>query len=430
VIHSTKKGVRVAGKTVSEKILSSKSGQDARAGDLVVCEIDCMIGTNGSTPMAIDLFERMGGEVVAHRERILFALDHYSPPATSATAAFHDRVRAFARRHGISIREVGEGISHQLVTELGRALPGQLVIGADSHTVTGGALNSFATGVGSSDLAAAMICGHVWLKVPESIKVVLTGSLPPGVDAKDIALTLLAELGPGGAAYRTLEFHGPAVNELELEDRMVLSNMSVEAGAKAGIFPADEKTFEYLKGRTAGAFTPVEPETDARYGEEVIVDVSLLSPKIALPHDPHNVVPVEEVVGVPVQMAFLGTCIGGRVGDFHQALRILEAGGGVAPGVQLVATPASKEIYLELIRDGTIAKLADMGAVVTTPGCGACCGTSGPIPGDGMNVISTANRNFKARMGNVTASIFLASPASCAAAAVVGSIADPREVER
>jgi 3-isopropylmalate/(R)-2-methylmalate dehydratase large subunit len=420
----------VSAKTISEKILSAKSGQDVRAGDLVICQVDRMIGTDGSTPMAIDYFESMGAEAVAFPERISFALDHYAPPASRKTAALHDRVRDFARRHGIEWTEVGDGISHQLLAEAGRALPGRLVIGADSHTVSAGAFNAFATGIGSSDLAAAMISGNIWLKVPESIKVVLTGARPPGLDAKDIALALLGRLGSSGASYQTLEFQGPAVAGLDMDDRQVLSNMSVETGAKAGIFHADPVTSSYLEGRTSETWVPVEPDQGAPYIDEIHLDISRLSPQIALPHEPVKAVPVAEAIGTRVQMIFLGTCIGGRVTDFHRALEILEAGGGIADGVHFVATPASKRAYLELIGDGTISKLVEMGATVTTPGCGACCGTSGPIPGDGMKILSTANRNFKARMGNVTTSIFLASSATCAASAVTGCIADPREIGR
>jgi len=418
----------VSAKTRSEKILSAKSGRDARAGDLVVCEVDRMIGTDGSTPMAIDYFDAMGAERVAVPERISFALDHYAPPASRKTAALHDRVRDFARRHGIEWREVGEGISHQLLAESGRASPGRLVIGADSHTVTAGAFNAFATGIGSSDLAAAMISGRIWLRVPESIRVVLTGARPCRLDAKDIALALLGELGSSGASYQALEFEGSAVAGLDMDDRQVVSNMSVETGAKAGVFPADAITSSYLEGRTEERWVAVESDPDARYARELFLDISLLSPQIALPHEPVNAVPVTEAIGTRVQMVFLGTCIGGRVTDFHQALEILEAGGGIADGVRFVATPASKTAYLDLIGDGTISKLVEMGAMVTMPGCGACCGTSGPVPGDGMNILSTANRNFKARMGNAKTSIYLASPATCAASAVTGCISDPREI--
>jgi 3-isopropylmalate/(R)-2-methylmalate dehydratase large subunit len=427
------------GKTISEKILSAKSGTDACAGDVVVCDVDLVIGTDASTPMTIGYFEKMGGERLFDASRVVFSLDHYSPPSTPKTAAFHDQVRAFARRHGATVFEVGEGISHQVAPERGRVLPGDLVIGADSHTVTVGALNAFATGLGSSDLAAALITGRTWLRVPETIRVELTGERPPAVAAKDVGLAMIADLGSEGANYQSLEFHGPSVGAFTLHERMVLSNLSVEAGAKAAIWNVDAATSAYLServdgwtgGQVDGAPTrpPVHPDSDASYSRELRLDLATLSPRVAIPHDPTDVVNVTEAAGTPVHMVFLGTCTGGRVSDFHEAVHVLErAGGRVAPGVQLVVTPASREVLLTLVDDGTLARLTAMGAIVTTPGCGACCGTSGAIPGDGMNVLSTANRNFKARMGNVSASIYLASPATCAASAATGRITDPREI--
>lgn len=416
-------------KTISEKILSARSSSDAYAGDVVVCDVDLVIGTDASSPMAIAYFEKMGGHHLFDPDRVVFALDHYAPPSTPKTAAFHDQVRAFARQTGARLHEVGEGISHQIVAEQGRVVPGTLVIGADSHTVTCGALNAFATGVGSSDLAAAMITGRVWLRVPETIEVRLTGKRPPGLAAKDVALVLVAELGAEGANYQTLEIGGPGVAQFTLEERFVFSNLAVESGAKAAIFAADEALKSYLAGRTANTGKPVSADRGATYSRTIRIDLSALTPRVAIPHSPNDVVAIEQIVGTPVQMVFLGTCTGGRVPDFHEALDVLErAGGHVAPSVQLVVTPASREVYLRLIEDGTLGKLAAMGAIVTTPGCGACCGTSGAIPGDGMTVLSTANRNFKARMGNATASIYLASPAACAAAAATGSITDPRTI--
>jgi len=417
-------------KTISEKILSAKSGTDAHAGDFVVCEVDLVLGTDASSPMAIAYFEKMGGHRLFDPERVVFALDHYSPPSTPKTAAFHDQVRGFARQTGAGLHEVGEGISHQIVAEEGRVVPGDLVIGADSHTVTCGALNLFATGVGSSDLAAAMITGRVWLRVPETIAVDLVGTRPRGLAAKDVALALIAELGAEGANYLTLEFSGPGIAHFTLEERFVFSNLAVESGAKAAIFPGDDVVRSYLAGRTANAGMPMAPDDGATYARTITIDLGTLTPRVAIPHSPTDVVAIEHVVGTPVQMVFLGTCTGGRVPDFHEALDVLErAGGRVAPNVQLVVTPASREVYLRLIEDGTLGKLAAMGAIVTTPGCGACCGTSGAIPGDGMTVLSTANRNFRARMGNATAAIYLASPAACAAAAATGSITDPRTID-
>jgi 3-isopropylmalate/(R)-2-methylmalate dehydratase large subunit len=420
--------IRMAAKTISEKILSAKSGRDAHAGDLVVCRVDYALGTDGSTPMALDYFEAMGGKRVLDPERIVFCLDHYAPAPNRATGLLHQRMRDFAAQHHIPLWEVGEGIGHQLIVESGRALPGGLVVGADSHAVTYGALNTFATGIGSSDLAAILVSGRIWLRVPESIKVTLNGSLPEDVYPKDIALALASELGADGASYQALEFFGPAISTLDLEDRLVLSNLAVEMGAKNGIFPADDKTLSYLSDKATGPFHRVEPDPDAHYVREIAIDLDSLVPQLALPHQVDRVIQIREAIGTPVQMVYLGTCTGGRVRDFHQALSVLKAGGGVAPGVQLVVTPASRSVLETLARDGTLAEFVAMGAVVVTPGCGSCCGTCGAIPGDGVNVISTANRNFKGRMGNSNASIYLASPASCAAAAVSGRIADPREV--
>jgi 3-isopropylmalate/(R)-2-methylmalate dehydratase large subunit len=415
----------MAGKTVSEKILSAKSGVDARAGDVVICTIDSALGTDGSTPMAIDYFEEMGGGRVLHPERFAFSLDHYSPPGSSGSAELHDRIRRFAREQGITVFEVGEGIGLQLMVETGRCVPGALVVGADSHSVMFGALDVFGTGIGSSDLAAAMISGQLWLRIPQSIRVNLEGELSAGVYPKDIVLALVGELGQEGANYQTLEFHGSGASALSLEDRLVIANMSVEMGAKAGIFLADGHTDAYLRGRAATSYEPVFPDADASYVREITIDVASLSPMLARPHQPDDVVALESATGTPVDMVFIGTCTGGRARDIRQALDILDAGGGVAPGVVLVVTPASREVLLDLMRDDALERLTRMGAVITTPGCGACCGTSGMIPGDGMTVLSTANRNFKARMGNATAAIYLASPAACAATAVAGRITLP-----
>ena len=415
----------MAGKTVSEKILSARSGVDARAGDVVVCQLDFALGTDAATPMAIDYFDAMGGSRIRHPERFAFSLDHYAPPASAKSAALHDRVRAFARGHGVHVWEVGDGIGLQLMVESGRCRPGSLVIGADSHSTMFGALNAFGTGIGSSDLAAAMVSGQVWLRVPETTKVWFDGTLPAGVHAKDIILALVGRLGQEGANYEALEFLGPGAQSLSVDERLVLSNMSVEMGAKAGIFLADHTTRAYLSTRVVEPLTPVEPDADARYAREIAIDLSVLEPQIARPHDPDNVVALREASGTRVDMVFIGTCTGGRVSDFHQVRAEVEASGGIAPGVMLVLTPASREVLLELVRDGTLEALTRMGAVLTTPGCGACCGTSGVIPGDGMTVVSTANRNFKARMGNATASIYLASPTSCAAAAATGMLTGP-----
>ena len=417
----------MSGQTISEKILSAKSGGAVRPGDIAVCDVDLVIGTDASSPMAIDYFEKMGGERLFDPSRVVFSLDHYSPPSTPKTAAFHDRVRAFAARTGAEVLEVGVGISHQVVAERGRVLPGDLVIGADSHTVTCGALNLLETGVGSSDLAAAMITGQIWLRVPETLRVTLVGWRPRGLTAKDVALEIVGQVGGEGANYQAVEFHGPALPQFTVEDRLVLANLAVEMGAKAAIFPADAATETYLKGRLAQEIDPVDADPGATYAADITITLGELSPRIAVPDAPDKVLALEEVVGQPVQMVFIGTCTGGRVSDIHEALKVLNRWGGrVAKGVQLVVTPASAEVQSKLEGDGSLEKLKAMGAIITTPGCGACCGTSGVIPGDDMTVLSTANRNFKARMGNPTASIYLASPATCAASAATGRITDAR----
>jgi 3-isopropylmalate/(R)-2-methylmalate dehydratase large subunit len=416
--------------TISEKILSAHARAPVRAGEIAVCSVDLLLGTDGSGPMAIDYFEQMRGERLHDPARVFFSLDHYSPPTTDATRAFHARIRDFGTRHGATVFDVGEGISHQVAVERGLVGAGDLVIGADSHTVTCGALNSFAVGVGSSDLAAAMKTGRIWLRVPETILVRLNGRRPVNVAAKDVALEIVARLGSDGSNYTTLEFAGE-LDRFSLEDRLVLSSLAVECGAKAAIFPHDEITSAYLRTRGGDRGTAVSADPGARYAGEVVIDLARLTPRVARPHAPDNVANLDDASDVPVQMVFIGTCTGGRVQDVHEALEAFErAGGRVAPGVQLVLTPASVEVRRRLLDDGSLRRLENAGAIVTMPGCGACCGTSGVIPGDGMTVLSTANRNFKARMGNATASIYLASPAACGIAAATGRIPHARELVR
>jgi 3-isopropylmalate/(R)-2-methylmalate dehydratase large subunit len=410
-------------RTITEKILA------ATAGDVVVRDVDWVIGTDASSPMAIGYFEKMGGDRLFDPSKVVFSFDHYSPPTTPQTRAFHQRVRDFVRRYGGTIYDVGEGISHQVIVERGDVLTGQLVIGADSPTVTGGARNHFATGVGSSDLAAAMITGQIWLRVPETIRVNIVGDRPDHVTAKDVALAMVGMLGAEGANYVALEFTGHGLPSLSLEDRLVIANLAVETGAKAALFPADATMDAYLAARTPARGAPVAADEGARYARDLTIDLAALGPLVALPHAPDNVRSIDESVGQHVDMVFIGTCTGGRISDVHDALAVLRAGGSrIAASVHVVVTPASREVEQVLESDGTLETLRQMGATVTTPGCGACCGTSGVIPGEGATVLSTANRNFKARMGRASASIYLASPAACAAAAVTGRITDPRVI--
>jgi 3-isopropylmalate/(R)-2-methylmalate dehydratase large subunit len=396
----------VTAHTISEKILSAHCGRQVRAGEIVVCRIDCVMGTDGSGPMAIDYFEQMGGRSLFDPSRVFFSLDHYAPPDTPQTRAFHQRIRAFAASHGAMVFEVGDGISHQVAVDRGLVRAGDLVVGADSHTVTCGALNAFAIGVGSSDLAAAMLTGKIWLRVPETIRVALRGRRLGGVAAKDVALFLIKRVGGDAANYQAIEFAGDALPAFTMDDRLVLCNLMVEAGAKAAMFPG-----------------PIASDPEAAFRRDVDCDLGDVTPQVARPHAPDNVVPLRAAAGIPVQMVFIGTCTGGRAVDFREAwAAFTRAGGRLAAGVQLVLTPASRDVHDEIVTDGTLERFLAAGAILTTTGCGACCGTSGVIPGDGMTVLSTANRNFKARMGNATAEIYLASPAVCGAAAATGRI--------
>ncbi len=414
------------GKTIAEKILSKKSGTDARAGDIVVAELDLLMGQDGTAPLAVKSFREMGGKKVFDGSKICFVIDHNAPSPVESVSNLHKLMREFAAEQGINLYDVGEGVCHQLMPERGHILPGELAIGADSHTTTYGALNAFSTGVGSTELAAAMITGKTWFKVPETIKIVLHGELPKGVYAKDIILHIIGDLTADGATYMAVEFTGETVQQLSVDARMTLSNMSMEMGAKAGLFEADEKTLEWVKGRAQREFEPVSPDPDAEYALVKEYDVSKLVPQVACPHRVDNVKPITEVEGTPIQQAVLGTCTNGRLEDLRIAAQILE-GKKVAPGVRLIVAPASRQVFLDAMREGIIQTLVEAGAAVVTPGCGPCVGTHQGVPSDGENVISTANRNFKGRMGNNKAFIYLASPATVAASAIEGKIADPRK---
>ncbi|MBV9568720.1 MAG: 3-isopropylmalate dehydratase large subunit, partial [Hyphomicrobiales bacterium] len=348
--------------------------------------------------------------------------------SSARIAALHERMRSFAQARGITLIRVGEGIGHQRIIEEGRVRPGTIVAGADSHCVTYGALNAFGIGIGASDLAAAMATGKIWLKVPQTLQVILRGKLTPPAQAKDIILELLRRLRADGADYLALEFSGEGVASLSVEERMVIANMATEAGAKAALFPVDPATRDYLGLIGVADLTPVEPDAHAHYIDRLTIELAAITPLLALPHHVDTVVPVSEAAGRPVDMVFIGTCTGGRASDIRAALAAIREAGGIAPGVELVITPASRAELELLIADGSLAELTAFGAVLTTPGCGACCGTSGAIPRDGATVISTGNRNFKGRMGAPKAEIFLASPAACGAAAATGRITNPKVI--
>ncbi len=414
------------GKTIAEKILSKKSGQDAYANDLVVATVDFRMGQDGTSPLAIRSFEDMGGERVSNPETSAFVIDHSAPSPLEGVSALHKLMREFARKYKMILYDVGEGVCHQLMPEKGHVGPGSLVIGADSHTCTYGALNAFATGVGSTDLAAALISGKMWFKVPETVKFICHGRLPFGVYSKDLILYLIGQVTADGATYKAAEYTGEAIQALSVDARFTISNMAIEMGAKAGLMEADEKVWEWVRRHGNGSFEQVTSDPDARYAQVLEYDVSSLEPQVAKPHRVDNVSPIGEVAGTPIQQAVLGTCTNGRLEDLRIAASILK-GRKVHPGVRFIVAPASRRVFLDAMEEGIIQELVRAGAAVVTPGCGPCVGTHNGIPSDGENVISTANRNFKGRMANNKAFIYLASPATVAASALAGVISDPRE---
>ena len=413
------------GKTIAEKIFSSHSGRDVQAGDIVICELDFAMAQDGTAPLAIKAFDKMGKKEVFDGEKLAFFIDHNAPSPNKEVSSLHSLMRDFAKKQGIRLYDAGEGVCHQLVVEQGWVAAGDLVVGADSHTCTYGALNLFSTGVGSTDLAAVMASGRLWFRVPQSIKVSFEGELSTGVYAKDIALYLAGKIGARGAVYESIEFGGEVVQNLSVEARFTICNMAVEMGAKAGLIQGDEKTKKWLGEHSKKNFRFVEPDKDAQYKKVLEYEVSRLVPQVARPHTVDNVVSVEEVEGISIQQAFLGTCTNGRLEDLKIAASILK-NRSIHPEVRFIVAPASRRIYLEAIKEGILKTLIEAGAVLVTPGCGCCVGTHNGVPSKGENVISTANRNFKGRMGNPDAFIYLASPATVAASAVEGKIADPR----
>ena len=414
------------GKTIIEKILSSHSGQDCQANDIVVAQVDFVMGQDGTSPLAIRAYENMDGKELFDPEKVALVIDHSSPSPLEGVSALHTIMRNFAKQKGCRLYDIGEGVCHQLIPESGKVGPGSLVIGADSHTCTYGALNAFSTGVGSTDLSGGLISGKMWFKVPETIKFVCHGVLPKGVYAKDLILYLIGQVTADGCTYMAAEYTGEAIAALSMEGRFTVANMAIEMGAKAGLMEADEKTYNWLKLHSDQEFTSVTVDADANYYKVLEFDVANLEPQVAKPHRVDNVAPLSEVKGTPIQQAVLGTCTNGRLEDLRIAASIL-AGKRIHPDVRFIVAPASRKIYLEAMEEGIIQRLVEAGAAVVTPGCGPCVGTHNGVPSDGETVISTANRNFKGRMGNSNAEIYLASPATVAASALTGVISDPRD---
>ena len=414
------------GKTLAEKILSEKSGLDVHAGDIAITEVGLVFAQDGTGPLSVRQFEACGFEMVADPSRTILFLDHAAPSPARELSNDHMLLRQFARRTGSLLSEVGEGVCHQLGVE-SFANPGEIVLGADSHTTTAGGLGAFATGMGSTDIATAMALGKTWLLVPPSFRVVAEGHFSKGVYAKDLILHLIGTIGADGATYKALEFCGETVDSMTMSERFTVANMAVESGAKVGLFPSDETTKNYLITQDRGSkYRSLRPDADATYERIVEIDVTKLEPTVSKPHTVDNTATVKEVEGIKIHQVFIGTCTNGRLEDLAIAASILKSQRR-HPDTRLIIAPASKTVLEDSIKAGYIQTFLEAGALVMPPGCAACVGVHQGVLGDGEACFSTANRNFKGRMGNPESFIYLGSPATAAAIAIKGEITDPRE---
>ncbi|MDV6378655.1 3-isopropylmalate dehydratase large subunit [Sporosarcina sp. GW1-11] len=402
------------GQTIIEKIISNHSSQRVTAGDIAIVDVDLVMATDTTGPLTIKAFENMGGTKIWDPTKMVLVIDHASPAPNEGIAVLHDLMRKFATEQNIKLYDVGDGICHQLIIENQHVKPGQLVLGADSHTCTYGAIGTFSTGVGSTDLAGAMLTGKTWLKVPETIKINITGTLQEGVVAKDLILYLVGILGIQGATYQAIEFTGEVIERMTLESRMVLANMVIEMGAKAGLVDLKGLDLPY-------DYEILKPDEDANYTRIIDIDVSDLEMQVAAPHSPDNIKGISEIGEVQIQQAFIGSCTNGRLEDLHVAADILK-GKKVHPKVRFIIAPASRQVFQEALADGTIEILSAAGASFLPSGCGPCVGTHQGIPGNGENVASSTNRNFQGRMGNHNSNVYLGSPAFVATAALHGKI--------
>ncbi|MBI2830740.1 MAG: 3-isopropylmalate dehydratase large subunit [Chloroflexi bacterium] len=415
------------GKTLAEKILSEKAGTDARAGDIVFTPVDLVFMQDTTGPLTIKQFEAAGFERLAKPQKTVLFIDHAAPSPSKELSNDQIKLREFAQKTGALLSDIGDGVCHQIVAE-SMAKPGDIIIGADSHTVSAGALGAFATGMGSSDVAVAAALGKTWLRVPEAIKITVDGEFPSRVVAKDLILHIIGRIGADGANYKVLEFGGNAADRMSMSQRLTIANMAVEAGAKAGLFPSDKVTRDFLASQKRGDhFQPLSPDADATYEQSIYVNAAKLEPTVARPHTVDNVALARELKGTKIQQVFIGTCTNGRTEDLALAAELMK-GKKRHPDTRLIVAPASRQVLLEAIEAGYIQTFIQAGAVLLPPGCGACLGLHQGILADGENCLSTANRNFQGRMGNPMAFIYLASPATAAATAIAGEITDPREM--
>ena len=415
--------------TMTQKILAAHAGlREVSAGQLIQAKLNIVLGNDITTPVAVNEFKKAGFEGVYDKDKVVIVLDHFVPNKDIKAAEQSKTCREFACDHCIShFYDVGKmGIEHALLPEQGIVTAGDCIIGADSHTCTYGALGAFSTGVGSTDMAAGMATGKAWFKVPSAIRFHLTGALKPNVSGKDVILTIIGMIGVDGALYKSMEFTGSGVASLSMDDRLCICNMAIEAGAKNGIFPVDDRTLEYLKGRSEREPVIYTADEDAPYEKTVEIDLSKIEPTVACPHLPENTRPAKELGNIRIDQVVIGSCTNGRMEDMEAAYRILN-GKTVAKGVRCIIIPATMAIYRECIQRGYTTAFIDAGAVVSTPTCGPCLGGYMGILAEGERCVATTNRNFVGRMGHVKSEVYLASPASAAASSLTGYITEPKE---
>jgi len=415
--------------TLVEKILAAHTDKrKISPGEFINVRVDLILANDITAPIAIREFERIGVDKPFDPERTVMVADHFVPNKDITSAEQVKGMRQFCRKHGILHFDVGEmGIEHVLLPEQGLVLPGDVVIGADSHTCTYGALGAFASGMGSTDIAAAMATGDIWMKVPPTIKLIYHGNPGRWVGGKDLILHTIGNIGVDGALYSAMEFTGQAIDALSMDGRFTMANMAIEAGAKAGIFRVDDKTLDYIKPRAKRPYTVYEPDEDAEYSQIIEYDLSTLEPQVALPHSPANSQPVSQVGNIPIDQVVIGSCTNGRLEDLRLAAQILK-GRKVHPGVRCIIIPGSQQVYLDALREGLTEEFIRAGAAVSTPTCGPCLGGYMGVLAEGERCVSTTNRNFVGRMGSPKSEVYLANPAVAAASAIAGRITSPAEV--
>jgi 3-isopropylmalate/(R)-2-methylmalate dehydratase large subunit len=415
------------GKTFAEKILGMKAGKDVVPSEIIVIEPDWLMSHDNTSAIS-KTFKSIGVKKVKYPDRIVIILDHCVPAADEKYATNHRDIRQFVKEQGIkNFFDINYGVCHQVFPEQGFALPGTMILGSDSHTTTYGALGAFSAGIGRSEMAALYATGELWIKVPESMKIVVNGKFKPGVSAKDLILHIIGTIGADGALYKSVEFTGETIQNMSIGERMILTNMAAEMGAKNGYIAPDEKTREYLKSIKKSDYKEIFPDPDAVYEQTLTFDVSQLEPTAAKPHTVDNMAKVSEIAGIPVNQVLLGTCTNGRLEDLETAAGILK-GKKLNPDIRMLVFPASHQIMRDAMRNGTLEILSKAGAVIMNPGCGPCLGAHQGCLAPGEVCLSTANRNFKGRMGCKESSVYLASPETAAATALKGVITDPREV--